>query len=521
MTWRPGSRSVGIPDPDMQMMRGEWAQAPRLSESEVDLSRNIAKEMDEYCKRYASEPRPPWCGTCSVWNMDPFAHHDYHVPDESELERMDREYRSAMAGCGGRFNDKTLETVVDLTREDNRFALRELAEFYINTGNSGLARSYLLYAIMCGDTDSAIRNITDRRLSPYSDPECWSELSYAVGPAIAVCPGFLEKAERLASEDPYAAGIVAEWMRRQDGYEDAYTRFLEYGLKDTSSRASILRADDICYGGCPLTEISERDVRCLEYSSDHGSSSSSIMLGRMSFIGISVERSIEDAIYYFAKACIQKGSWLPRAWMAYLAYPETGVARGHESGCNTSVPECTVLDDLIKHGAGYGDSDGYVYEDDLFIYHRKPERSTVSVLHFKPLGMDVIWSRYGLIPLSDELSTSDIRWILRNCIDDVVDAILDLEHEGWQRYEDVDVRCSPCSGDGSTYDNLADYREVHHSRDFFEYFMESGLSLEYDTTPLSMRDPHDSRGCMHRRRREPETLGARVRRWFGRLTSRS
>ena len=159
MTWRPGSRSVGTPGPDMQMMRGEWAQAPRLSESEVKVNHNIAKEIDEYCKRYASEPKPPWCGTCSVWNMDPFAHHDYHVPDESELERMDREYRSAMAGCGRRFNDKTLETLRDLAREDNRFALRELAEFYASTDNSRLARDYLLHAIMRGDTDSAIRNI--------------------------------------------------------------------------------------------------------------------------------------------------------------------------------------------------------------------------------------------------------------------------------------------------------------------------------------------------------------------------
>ncbi len=153
-----------------------------------------------------------------------------------------------------------------------------------------------------------------------------------MGPAIAVCPGFLEKAEQLASEDPYVAGIVAEWMRCQDGYDDAYARFLEYGLKDTSSRASVLRADDICYERYPLTEITERDVRCLEYSSDHGSSHSSIMLGRMSFIGISVERSIEDAIYYFAKACIQTGDWLPRAWMAYLAYPEAGVGRGCRVG---------------------------------------------------------------------------------------------------------------------------------------------------------------------------------------------
>ena len=47
MTWRPGSQSVGTTDPNMQMMRREWAQAPRLSESEVKVNRNIAKEIDD------------------------------------------------------------------------------------------------------------------------------------------------------------------------------------------------------------------------------------------------------------------------------------------------------------------------------------------------------------------------------------------------------------------------------------------------------------------------------------------
>lgn len=482
------------------------------------MNRNIAKEIDEYCKRYASEPKPPWCGTMSVRNQDPFAHHDYHVPDESELERMDMEYRSAMAGCGRRFNDKMLETLRVLSREDNRFALRELAEFYASTDNSRLARDYLLHAIMRGDTDSAIRNISDRRLSPYSDPECWSELAYAVGPAIAVCPGFLEKAEQLASEDPYAAGIVAGWMRYQDGYDDAYARFLEYGLKDTSSRASVLRADDICYEGCPLTEITERDVRCLEYSSDHGSSRSSIMLGRMSFIGISVERSIEDAIYYFAKACIQTGDWLPRAWMAYLAYPEAGVGRGCRVGNRARVPECTVLDDLIRFGSRCAGSDGNVYEDDLFFYRGSSEQSTVSLLHFKPLGIDMPWDPDGPISTSCDFYTDDIRQILRICIDDVFEGIFRQEYARWDLHENG---CCSYACDDSEYDDVDDYLETLSPRCFDRNFRASGLCLEYDTMPLSYRGMYGSREHMRRERYESETLGERVRDWFGRILSRA
>lgn len=339
-----------------------------------------------------------------------------------------------------------------------------------------------------------------------------------MGPAIAVCPGFLEKAEQLASEDPYVAGIVAEWMRCQDGYDDAYARFLEYGLKDTSSRASVLRADDICYERYPLTEITERDVRCLEYSSDHGSSHSSIMLGRMSFIGISVERSIEDAIYYFAKACIQTGDWLPRAWMAYLAYPEAGVGRGCRVGNRVRVPECTVLDDLIRFGARCAGSDGNVYEDDLFFYRGSSEQSTVSLLHFKPLGTDVPWDPDGPISTSCDFNTDDIRQILRICIDDVFEGIFRQEYARWDLHENG---CCSYACDDSEYDDVDDYLETLSPRCFDKNFRASGLCLEYDTMPLSYRGMYGSREHMRRERYESETLCERVRDWFGRILSRA
>ena len=502
----------------MQMLRGEWAQASRLSESEVKVNRNIAKAIDKYSKKYEQEPKACRCGTCSLQNLDPFGNNEYHVPDESELERMSQDYRSVTNRFAKRLNGQRLEALRDLAKEDNRFALRRLAEFHAGRGEAPLARSYLLHAIMCGDTESAINSISDRRLSPHSDPECWSELVYAVGPAIAVCPGFLERAEQLASEDPRAAGIVADWLRRENGYEDLYARFLEYGLKDTSSRAADLRAYDICHEGCSLREINERDVPCLRNSSDRGDDGSSIMLGRLSLAGISNGRNIDDAIYYFAKACIQTEDWLPRAWMAYLAYPEAGVGRGCRVGNMARVPECTVLDDLIRFGARCAGSDGNVYEDDLFFYRGSSEQSNVSLLHFKPLGTDVPWGPYGPISMYCDYYADDIRQILRICIDDVFEGIFRQEYARWDIHENG---CCSYACDDSEYDDVDDYLETLRPRCFDRDFRVSGLCLEYDTMPLSYRGMYGSREHMRQDRYESETLGDRVRDWFGRILSRA
>ena len=514
----PGSRRLASGS-ECAKMRGERGHNPRrLSKLEMKVNKNIAKAIDRYCKRYEQESKTFWFGTCSLQNLDPFGNNEYHVPDESELERMSQDYQSVTTRFVKRLNGQRLEELKGLAKEGNRFALRRLAEFHADRGEAPLARSYLLHAIMCGDTESAINSISDRRLSPHSDLECWSELAYAVGPAIAVCPGFLERAERLASKDPRAAGIVADWMRQENGYEDLYARFLECGLKDTSSRAADLRAYDICHGKCSLREINERDVCCLRHSSNRGDDGSSIMLGRLSLAGISVGRNIDDAIYYFAKACIQTEDWLPRAWMAYLAYPEAGVGRGCRAGNRARVPECTVLDDLIRFGARCAGSDGNVYEDDLFLYRGSSEQSTVSLLHFKPLGTDVPWDSDGPISTSCDFYTDDIRQILRICIDDVFEGIFRQEYARWDLHENG---CCSYACDDSEYDDVDDYLETLSPRCFDRNFRASGLCLEYDTMPLLYRGMYGSREHTRRERYESETLGERVRDWFGRILSRA
>lgn len=365
-----------------------------------------------------------------------------------DLEGMEHDYRLAM-GCedaDGEFTEEQWGNLALLRDSGNVLAMRRMADHCLLCGRVDDAGRILLRAVGEGDTESALRLISDGRFS--DDTGCSDVQRKAFRTAEACCDGFVEEAVDLAEKDVEACGVLVLCARNRIEYEDDYIRFLNIGLRRGSLVARHAKASDMLQPGFLGEHVEDLDDALgLMESAARGFWRPRLVLGQIHFTGRYVDRDESEALDNIILACRMTGNRSPRDWLSYMAdvsggpecdTPEEGELFGPPS--SSGIPEIGVLRDITAMWYGRTlyqplSSMFGAFENDTFAF--RPWADSVPrdvsgmfmppTLLFKPTG-------YRVAELSDccgaytseHLSRDEFRHLLALCIDSARDSIRGL-----------------------------------------------------------------------------------------------
>lgn len=162
-----------------------------------------------------------------------------------DLDDMEHDYRQAIGGedTDGELTEEQWEDLVLLRDFGNVLAMRRMADHCLLCGRVDDAGDILLRAAGEGDTESAMRLISDGRFT--DDTGCSDVQRRAYRMAETRCDGFVEEAVELAEKDADACGVLILCTRNRIEYEDDYIRFLDIGLRQGSPVARHAKASDM------------------------------------------------------------------------------------------------------------------------------------------------------------------------------------------------------------------------------------------------------------------------------------
>ena len=174
---------------------------------------SIADRIEEYRRRYDSEPRPEERFAPDVIIFDPCW--DRRPLTDEELRVMEREYKRVFAEDSPWIGCDASERLERLCRLGNRYALRNRARHHITYGEYSEAGWCLVEAISGGDTESALMFLSDIRVQKmYRENE---EMDLIMQAAMDTCEGFLDRAFEQASHDKTTVDTMAYCFGRMKG----------------------------------------------------------------------------------------------------------------------------------------------------------------------------------------------------------------------------------------------------------------------------------------------------------------
>ena len=359
-----------------------------------------------------------------------------------DLDDMEHDYRQAIGGedTDGELTEEQWEDLVLLRDFGNVRAMRRMADHCLLCGRVDDAGDILLRAAGEGDTESAMRLISDGRFT--DDTGCSDVQRRAYRMAETRCDGFVEEVVELAEKDADACGVLILCTRNRIEYEDDYIRFLDIGLRQGSPVARHAKASDMLQPGFLGEHVEDLDDALgLMESAARGFWRPRLVLGQMYFTGRYVDRDDSEALDNIILACRMTGNRSPRDWLSYMADMSEGPEHDHprEALCamTAAVYMAGVLKDITASWFGrtlyepLSNMTG-AFENDMFVFlpWKDSVRRDVSgmfmppTLLFKPTGYRVAELPDGSgAYASEHLSRDDFRRMLALCIDSARDSI--------------------------------------------------------------------------------------------------
>lgn len=365
-----------------------------------------------------------------------------------DLDDMEHDYRQAIGGedTDGELTEEQWDDLVLLRDFGNLLAMRRMADHCLLCGRVDDAGDILLRAAGEGDTESALRLISDGRFT--DDTGCSDVQRRAYRMAETCCDGFVEEAVELAEKDAEACGVLVLCTRNRIEYEDDYIRFLDIGLRQGSPVARHAKASDMLQPGFlgePVDDLD--DALGLMESAARGFWRPRLVLGQMYFTGRYVDRDESEALDNIILACRMTGNRSPRDWLSYMADvsegpehepPEEGELFGPPP--SSGLPETRVLTDITASWFGrtlYQPLSNMMgaFENDVFVFlpwadsvPRDMSRMFMPpTLLFKPTGYRVAELPDGSgAYASEHLPRDGFRRMLALCIDSARDSIRGL-----------------------------------------------------------------------------------------------
>lgn len=376
----------------------------------------------------------------------------YGTDDEGvrhiDLESMEREYRLVMGGedIGEELTEEQWNGMALLRDSGNVLAMRRIAEHHLFHGMVDDAEEILLRAAGEGDTESALRLISDRRFS--DDTGCSDAQRRAYGLGASRCDGFVEDALDLAERHADACSVLILCTRNHIEYGDDYIRFLDIGLHQGSPVARHAKASDILQPGFWGERVEELDDALgLMESAARGFWRPRLVLGQLYFTGRYVDRDESEALDHIILACRMTGNQSPRDWLSYMADMSEGPEHDHpregeifRPPSSSGIPEARVLRDITATWFGrtlYEPLSNMMgaFENDLFAFLPSTDSAPSGIarmltppsLLFKPTGYRIadlpeVRGEYA----SEHLSRDEFRRMLALCIDSARDSIRGL-----------------------------------------------------------------------------------------------
>ena len=240
--------------------------------------------------------------------------------DSASDRRMLAEYRRVVEDDDSELSDEQVQLLVGLGCGRNRYALRRLVSHLVDIGESRSARVKCFDAACMGDTDTALRVLTDPRLSEAGRCDDFLgarfERKMIVGATLEKCEGFEERAVELTETSVLAAEVMSESLRMDERHGQLYRRCLENGLRLGSPLCMHLRASDILYPGFGGAHVENLDeVLDLLRRGAEGHWRPALVIGQLLLTGRYVDRDPERALEYIARSCRMTDEASPRYWL--------------------------------------------------------------------------------------------------------------------------------------------------------------------------------------------------------------
>ncbi len=360
---------------------------------------------------------------------------------------MQREYGTMIGDDGTELTPEQVDALNRLCDVMNVYAVRRMMDHNLYIGRYGAALKNCYDAACLGDTGTALRILTDPRLTEHDDMEFLSACNtarFVIDSALMRCEGFRERAEKLSSESILAAETLAQALRHTSEI-GLYRTGLEDGIRMGSPICMHLKASDMLYPGFSGKHVDRLDEALdLMEKASLGHWRPALVMGQMRLAGRYFDRNPEKALEDIARSCRMTDAEPPRNWLRYLAEvpgdtdnddePEPGRAYTVDL---SGIPEWHVLTDVtaswgrITHYTGFANACG-CFENDAFMLgpppvtclHSHLGRTPLPVFLFKPTGFRIIDRIDGSCNVMTEgLSEGEFRMLLRICIGSAMDDI--------------------------------------------------------------------------------------------------
>ena len=372
--------------------------------------------------------------------------------DSASDRRMLAEYREVVEDDDSELSDEQVQFLVGLGCGRNRYALRRLVSHLVDIGESRSARVKCFDAACMGDTDTALRVLTDPRLSEAGRCDDFLgarfERKMIVGATLEKCEGFEERAVELTETSVLAAEVMSESLRMDERHGQLYRRCLENGLRLGSPLCMHLRASDILYPGFGGAHVENLDeVLDLLRRGAEGHWRPALVIGQLLLTGRYVDRDPERALEYIARSCRMTDEASPRHWLRFMTEDpgeESDEREPEGPGAPFTVsdlhhlPEWNVLRDVTASWGGVTQykpfSDRYgCFENDVFVLGDGPVSRCFRelavrrpLLWFKPTGFRILDLPRRCHVMTEDLDEADLRRLLRICIASAMDDIRGL-----------------------------------------------------------------------------------------------
>lgn len=372
--------------------------------------------------------------------------------DSASDRRMLAEYREVVEDDDSELSDEQVQLLVGLGCGRNRYALRRLVSHLVDIGESRSARVKCFDAACMGDTETALRVLTDPRLSEAG--RCGDflgvrfERRMIVGAALEKCEGFEERAVDLTETSVLAAEVMSESLRMDERHGPLYRRCLENGLGLDSPLCMHLRASDILYPGFGGAHVENLDEALdLLRRGAEGHWRPALVMGQLLLTGRYVDRDPGRALEHIARSCRMTDEAPPRHWLRFMTEDpgeESDEREPEGPGAPFTVsdlyhlPEWNVLRDVTASWGGVTQykpfSDRYgCFENDVFVLGDGPVSRCFRepavrrpLLWFKPTGFRILDLPRRCHVITEDLDEADLRRLLRICIASAMDDIRGL-----------------------------------------------------------------------------------------------
>ena len=299
--------------------------------------------------------------------------------------RMLAEYREVVEDDDSELSEEQVQLLMGLGYEMNRYALRRIIAYLVDIGEYRSARVKCFDAACMGDTEAALRVLTDPRLSEAGICDDFLSVRFErrmiVGTALERCDGFEERALDLTETSALAAEVMSESLRMDGNHMQLYLRCLDNGLRLGSPLCMHLRASDILYpgfGGSHVEGLDEALDLLRRGAESHWRPA--LVMGQLLLTGRYVERDHEKALEYIARSCGMTDEGPPRNWLRFMTEdPEDGSDEREQEGPGAPftvpdlyhLPEWNVLRDVTASWGGLTQyepfSDRYgCFENEMF-----------------------------------------------------------------------------------------------------------------------------------------------------------